>query len=346
MAWPQDLTTLLKRISTPAEEVFKGLRVLGDYTKERIDAKVDTHETALKAYLRLLGQCGEVFVVNGVDGVGSNSNAGTAAAPFLTIKYALSQCVANRNDHILVQDYWQPTGEAWPILVNKNQVHIVGLAQRGLPYPAIHPTGDTAAFQLGSSGQYGSIEKLTIGGGTVGGGIDFCGDSAGQVDGFLIKKCTFGHAWFGTPVSGILQKVDATRGGYGNRIEKCLFLGNGANMAKGAISGNGIDFLCAGSAATMMYGTEIVDNIFMGLNVGINLARASDSLITGNKFTVDDASDGEAITLSALCLGGLISGNEAMEGAVGMTKNPYKDLGTNHWGLNYKAGVITMPATS
>lgn len=47
MAWPADLTTLLKRISTPAEEVFQGLRVLGDY----INTIGDTREAALKAYL-------------------------------------------------------------------------------------------------------------------------------------------------------------------------------------------------------------------------------------------------------------------------------------------------------
>ena len=37
MAWPEDLTKLLKRISLPAEEVFKGLKVLGDYNKTNID---------------------------------------------------------------------------------------------------------------------------------------------------------------------------------------------------------------------------------------------------------------------------------------------------------------------
>ena len=51
MAWPEDLTKLLKRISLPAEEVFKGLRVLGDYNKENIDALKTAKGTEFAIYV-------------------------------------------------------------------------------------------------------------------------------------------------------------------------------------------------------------------------------------------------------------------------------------------------------
>jgi len=98
MSWPQDLTTLLKRISTPAEEVFKGLRVLGDYNKTNIDALdtvVDTHDAAIKAAIRLLGpglRGEEYWVAKN----GNDSNDGlSSAAPFLTIGAAITASNAN-----------------------------------------------------------------------------------------------------------------------------------------------------------------------------------------------------------------------------------------------------------
>ena len=336
----------MKRISTPAEETFQGLEVLGDYLNTQINAQ----NVTIRTYLRnLLAQAGNVFWVNGIDGVGSNSNAGiTRAAPLLTLTYALSLCTDNQNDIIFVEDYWQPTGETWPIHVNKQQVHIIGNAQRGLPYPAIHPPADTAAFHLTSSGQYGSVENLTIGGGSSGGCIEWGQD--GQVDGFLIRKCTFGHPWFGTPLNGIRQDGAVTRGGYGNRIEKCTFLsdlvgGTGAHL--GAITGNAIAQL---SVTLPFFDTEIVDNVFKGCQRAINLLLSKDNVIEENRFTVPDAaSDGESIWLGAACFGNMMNNNWSFKGPTGiLTYNPYYDASAslNHWGLNYRAGVSIMPATA
>ena len=341
MAWPTDLLQLLKRISTPAEEVFLGLRVLGDYLKTSMDAQ----DATVKLYLRNLMWAGNIFWVNGIDGVGSNSNAGTTrAAPFLTLTYALAQCVDNQNDIIFVEDYWQPTGEAWPIHVNKQQVHIIGLAQRNLPFPAISPTSDVAAFHLMSSGQYGSIENLTIGGGASGGCIEWGQD--GQVDGFLIKKCTFGHPWFRAPLNGIRQDGAVSRGGYSNRIEKCTFLGDLAGEAHahlGTITGNAIAQL---SVALPFYDLEIVDNVFKGCQRAINLLYTKDAVIEENRFTTPDAAtDGESIWLGAATFGIMINNNWAFKGTgAALTYNPYYDAGNNHWGLNYRQGVSVMPA--
>lgn len=343
MAWPTDLTQLMKRISTPAEEVFQGMEVLGDYVNTQMSAQSLTIKSYVAAVVK---QAGHIWWVNGIDGVGSDANAGTSrTVPLLTIAQALTMCADNENDVIFVEDYWQPTGEAWPIHVNKQQVHIIGNAQRGLPFPAISPPADTAAFHLCSSGQYGSIENLTIGGGASGGCIEW-GVADGQVDGFLIKKCTFGHPWFRAPLNGIRQDGAATRGGYGNRIEKCTFLSDlagetGAHL--GAITGNAIAQL---STVLPFHDTEIVDNVFKGCQRAINLLYTKDALIEENRFTVPDvASDGESIWLGAACFGILVNNNWAFKGnGAALAFNPYYDAGNNHWGLNYRQGVSVMPA--
>jgi len=293
---------------------------------------------------------GDVYYVDGttganVDGItAANTNDGTdPRSPWLTLTYALSQCTDDNNDTIFVLDYWRPTGETWPISVVKNRIHIIGLAQPNLPYPAIHPSTDVAAFQLNSSGQYGSIQNLTIGGGNSHGGIDW--QNSGQVDGYLIKGCTFGHQWFGTPLSGIYQISTASRGGYGNVIDGCRFLGDLANCT-GAITGNGIDML--GSVAS--YDLEITNCFFMGCAININLTKVHNGRYTNNHFVCADAADGEAISLLASCLGNWASNNYAGNGGdAAMTKEPYRDVAAtnkNHWGMNYTSNAVDLPKQS
>jgi len=345
MAWPTDLTTLLKRISTPAEEVRDMLVVLGDYNKTNLDAQDvlrAAQEVAIKLYLRSLNIQGDVFWVDGV--AGSNANDGLSfAAPKLTFKAALALCTSNKNDHIFVLDYWQPAGEDWPIVVDKNMVHIIGIGGQTHPYPSIHPAIDKAAFQLTSSGQYGELANFTIGGGNSHGGIEM--GNEGQVDGFHIRDCIFGHQWFGTPLNGILDPASGTRGGYGCRIERCTFMGDLANC-KGKITGNAIDLL-PNTDAMAWRDLRIVDCLFKGTAIGINLMRAFDAEILNNKFVCADAAHGEAITLQSACRGCMVDGNVAMNGGDAvMTNEPYRDLATganNHWGVNWTTNAVDLP---
>ncbi len=282
---------------------------------------------------------GNVFFVDGVNG--SNANLGdTPTSAYLTITYALAQCTADRNDTIYVLDYWQPAGESWPITISKNMVHIIGLAQPNLPYPAIHPATDVACFQLTSSGQYGSIQNLTLGGGSAHGGIDW--QNSGQVDGYLLKNLTFGQQWFGTPLAGIYQAAGSTRGGYGNVIKNCRFLGDLANCT-GAITGNGIHM--AGNVSS--YDLEVKDCWFMGVAVGISLTRCHNSRLLNNRFICADSGDGEAIALLSLCRGNMVDGNVAMNGGdAAMGQQPYVDVAAtnlNHWGVNWTTNVVDLP---
>jgi len=295
-------------------------------------------------------EIGRVYHINTGGAVfpGKDANSGLEYEhPMLTIKAALARCVAGRNDYILIHDYWRPTGEDWPIVHNKNKVHICGVAQRGLPYPAIHPEDDVDAFQLGSSGQYGSIEYLTIGGGATAAGIEI--GASGQVDGFHIAECIFGHRWFGTPLNGIRQQAADTRGGNGNVIERCHFLGDW--QGKGTISGNAIDMLVTGALDRCFYQLQILENWFHGIQgVAINLSRDNGGEVLDNQFVVPDAANGEAISLLANSLGTMVRGNRAMSGqsAVANTYNPFRDLataGNNHWGDNSYNGVLREPMT-
>lgn len=336
------LTRQLGRISAPARETRNMLAVQAD------------------AILGRLGPCGAVYWVGGTWGapllVGDDNYDGCSInTPKATIKEALALCTDYQNDVVFVDPrYWQPTDEDWPIVVDKYNVHIIGLGQGHFSSPAIHPDVDKPAFVLGSQGQYGSLQRLTVGGGTTQGGILLIGSTlvppaSGQVDGTLIKECVFGHQWFGTPKNAIYQPADANRGGFGIRIEKCRFLGDLANCS-GKISGNAIDLLGGVTyTASILYDLEIVDNMFMGCQVGVNLAKSFNGRILNNKFICEDSTDGDAIRLLAACRGNMVDGNVAMAGGdAAMAKNPYCDVAAtdkNHWGLNFKTQTAGALAT-
>lgn len=270
--------------------------------------------------------------------------------PLLTITEALSRCVANRNDYIFIHDYWRPTGESWPIVVNKNKVSIMGVANPNLPFPAIHPEANRPAFVFGSAGQYSEIAYLTLGGGNSYGGINiehYTGQAQqGQVDGIWIHHITFGHKWFGTPACGIQKLATSIHPSHGVLIEDNEFLGDLANC-KGAITGNAIDILGVADGRAIKNWT-IRRNRFKGCYIGVNLVRAYDPEIAENYFIVADAVTGEAITLQTNCLGAMVSENRAMNGMLnaGYTYNPFRDLSAhpaNHWGMNYRGNSVIEP---
>ena len=283
---------------------------------------------------------GNIFFVDGVNGLNTN-DGGTPTSAYLTLTYALAQCVSNRNDIIYVLDYWQPAGETFPILVNKHQVHIIGLALPNLSYPAIHPDGDTAAFEIANTGQYSEIANLMIGGGDAHGGIETGSIANGMGNGLYVHDCWFGHEWFDTPLSGIrnLGTINAC----GIRIERCSFFGDQQNCI-GVISGNGIDN-ALGAAGGHFDKCKVLDCIFMGVSSAIVFDQARDSMILNNRFNGVDNLEGSAINLAAGAVGCLIDGNSvASKKTTGVTTNPWKDAGTNAWGVNYVGGVNGYPA--
>lgn len=291
-------------------------------------------------------QIGLVYHINtaGAAFPGSDANEGLEYEhPLLTILEALSRCVSGRNDYILIHDYWRPTGETWPIPITKKKVHILGVAQPNMPYPAVHPEDDVAAFTIHENGSYSEVGLLTIGGGDSYAGISLGPASAPgtKPEGILIQGCLFGHSWFGTPLSGI---DSPEYGAQGLRIEACRFLGD-LISAGGALSANAIDLT---TAASNHDNVQIVDNIFLGVYIAINLYRGVGGEILGNRITVPEGRNGEAITLQADCLSVMVEGNKAMKGmlSAGYSYNPYRDLAANtvnHWGGNYRGNAVVEP---
>ena len=294
----------------------------------------------------LFGAVGKVFHINlpGATFPGSNSNSGLSyEKPLLTITKALSLCVDGRQDYVLIHDYYQATGETWPIVVNKRAVHILGVALPNLPYPVIHPPTDAGGFQLTSSGQYGEIAYLTIGGGNSHGGIKM--GNSGQVDGFKIHHSVFGHEWFGTPLNGIEQPVDSTRGGYGVEISDNEFYGDLANVG-GKITGNAIDLLKV-TGNQPWRNIKILRNKIFGTAVAISVGDGLGGEILDNRIIIPDSSDGEAIALLAGVLGMMVDGNVAMAGGdANPSQQPYVDVAAtnkNHWGVNYTGNAVDLP---
>lgn len=274
------------------------------------------------------GACeGDVIYVDGTSG--DDGQLGRmASTPVLTMLRALALCTHGYNDTIIVLRYPSAgaVGEAWPIVVNKGNVHIIGN-----PFEASHmkifhnPAADTPAFQI-------TVNEVEIAGIEVGGGAtDGCIETSGAVYRLNIHHCDFGwqyasqdgirfpgtddvpHAWIhdnrfndNLTRDGIRVEHNSTR----SVFERNLFR---------LVGGIGIHLqgLC-----TDIYG------------------------IFDNRFRVADSATGEAITFlnvnSERCM---IDGNRTMEGQVQMGLVPYRDLGDNHWGLNYYSIIAIMPVT-
>lgn len=279
---------------------------------------------------------GEIFWVDGF--AGSESNTGKSPLdPLLKIATALSLCTNDQDDYIYVLDCWQQ--DTFPITVNKTRVHIIGVANKSNRFPCMQPTGDTAVFTIGSSGNDCEIADFNLSGGLNHGCIELTNPI-----GIHIHDCIFGsqHAG-GTPQDGIaaISPHDPIHG----LIEDCKFYGTG-NNSNGLITRDGIRNI--GGGASNFRNMTVRNNVFLGIpGVAINLDFAQGAMILDNKFALDADTAGAAITLVGGCLGCFIDGNSANYGDTAMGGVPYSDggaAGANTWGLNYRAGVSIMPA--
>lgn len=279
---------------------------------------------------------GNVFYVYGIDGgIGDDANDGlTPATPFLTLTYALSQCVTGNHDYIIVLDYWQPTGETWPISVDVNNVHIIGAEGAGTQMPIITPTGDTAGLSIAADRV--EVARLCVNGGASHGCIENDPGAPTARWGFKVRDCWF--AVLGSAQDGI-KNVAASDNVY-LQVERCRF--------GFAITRDGIRI--EHNATRAMIGDAWGNgNIFDRVQgVGVNVVgNAADVGIFNNVFIIPANTAGAAITLSAGCGGCAIFGNHANFGDTDMGNNPYTDgagAGSNHWGLNYKGVTATLPA--
>jgi len=277
---------------------------------------------------------GNVFFVDGV--AGDNANVGTIpTAPWLTITYALTQCVDNNDDYIIVLNHWQEV-----VAISVAQVHIIGVSSNpSHSFVQMNAAGATAIFTVTAASSDCEIAGFSFGGGATHAGIE---NTAGTPEGLYIHDCQFGHSLAAnTPQDGIRVALNATA----IRVENCSFYGNAAG---GTLSRDGIYWA---SAADPLNGT-IINNQFIGCpGSGINFVSVSAGTggitIKDNVFACDADTQGSAITLGATCGDFFVVDNRAQFGENAMAANPYLDgaaLDSNHWSNNISGNAVIYPA--
>lgn len=278
---------------------------------------------------------GRVFYVDGLDG-DDDANGIDPGTPFKTITYALSLCLAGRNDYIIVFNHWQ---ETVPIVVNKSRVHILGIGYPGRPMVVMNAGTDDPIFQIyGDLGDYCEIAGFDLGGGTNHAAIESAG-APNTPDSIYIHDCNFGSEYCSdTPLHGIWH--GAGQGGRSWKIERCTFLG-ASDTGDGALISDGI-FIAGGNLAH----TEIVDCLFMGCpRIAINV-ESWGCTIRDNDIAAT-AAVGAGITLGAAATRCLVSGNHAAFGDDSAAlNNPFADLAgvnANAWTGNYHCELPTGP---
>ena len=269
---------------------------------------------------------GNVYYVNGYTGSDNNSGFDPDNC-LLTFTAALAKCVAYNHDYIIVMRYPSAgaTGETWPISVNIENVHILGANMAGAsPYAWIAPTGDTAAFSIAANGV--EIAGFDIRGGATHG----CIENSGTIWRAHIHHNDFGRIGAGQDGIRMTGVVDCPHW----LIENNKF---GNNLTRTGI------YITHNSTRT-----RIQKNLFHGCTgVAVHVINTMAlGEIFDNQFRVADGATGEAITLTATATDGtFINGNCTGQGVVAMGNVPYRDLGANHWGLNYHGLLAIMPVT-
>lgn len=291
----------------------------------------------LAKYFPVMNSESSVFFVK-TGGSDSAANQGqTPDTPLLTITKALDLCTDAKNDFIFILDYYQSTGETWPISIAKGLIHIIGISQRGCPWPWVQPSGDKAAFSLTTGGKHIEIAGLELGAGASYGCISI--DTSG-LWGLHVHDCNFGT-------------VNGMTGAYGINMPA-------GEMIYGLIENNKFGYgltasgICVPTNAgpNSVHGAVIQNNLFRvlqgkGIDVLDTTADFDEGGIFNNKFSIPDSGDGEAVDFASGAVG-MVDGNTGVkEDGDAPTQNPFKDAGTGMgWGINYKGGtaLIADPA--
>jgi len=271
---------------------------------------------------------GKVIYVNGTtwgDPAGSDTSGdGSMDYPYQSIAHALDQCTAEHNDYIYVTDYWDGNSEDMPIVVDVDNVHIIGRTGSGMPWPMIYVSGATAGFNI--TANHVEIAGFHVYGGTTSGCIEISATNKG----IEIHDCYFGERTTGQDGIRVNSGYDAAE----LHVHHCMF---GAQLTRYGIY----------IVTTATWG-KFNNNSFVSVpNKNIYCATGGAVLaeIRNNRFAQHSDTKGLAITLAGNnCL---IDGNVANIGVTAAAQNPYLDTGSNDWLLNYIKGITaSMPATA
>lgn len=291
---------------------------------------------------------GTVYFVNGGwDGVTTGNdvvnNGRTPLTAFLTITHALTQCVAGNDDYIYCFNVHNQE-PAFPVVVNVDNVHIIGIADPDGHLNELQPPGNTACFEIPLVA--GGISGIEIAGFNLGAGAAHgCIEVDGAAYGLWIHNCCFGHTWNCGGQDGIWYIAMSCC--QSNIIEDCWFWGN--CDGQGTLTQFGIS---APAATAHLRQCTIRNNYFSKLPSGaISLLGDVDNcVIEHNLIGCGTDAVGNGINIGAFATGNLIAHNSAMRGraAAQMASNPFQDLGAgaedNDWMCNQKNITMVEPA--
>lgn len=272
------------------------------------------------------------FVNGGSDGPTGATGLGTKESPFQTFKEALAKCTSGNDDYIYVLNYGSNGRgtEDWPILVTKDQVHIIGVrATQGSKWSTVKPDESDNAFTV--SGQRCEFANLEIGGFSAGSGIEI----ATGVWGTTVHDCWFGVTGdtAGTHGVYVASGADAPYLTVYNCHFGSFLTGDGVRIAGNATRGN-LGLKNNGNVFSRIAGIAI--NV-SGSAVGIN--------IIGNRFDMAADTAGDAITLAAGTSACYMDDNDCGFSEAAVTTKYYVDSATNanNWGNNRVSGVLLYP---
>ncbi len=269
----------------------------------------------------------EVFYVNGITwsngyAAGDDNNPGdTIDKPLMTLTAALAKCTNEHASYIYLLDYWQPTGETWPISVNKSLVHIIGNQWSPLAnWCAMSAVGSFPVLDIIADEVY--LEGLQFIPNASYPGITL--DDAKK--NLWINKCYFPSGTYG---------LESTSGdwGFNIAITNCFFL---SSLSSGGIYINDDPPGCyfRGNHFDRLTGNAI------------EIVQGAYHHILDNTFALKANDQGIAITLGSSVSRAFVDNNSAGFGAA-TTTSPYEDEGTvttNNWGRNFLGGTQIAPA--
>lgn len=311
-----------------------------------VDALVDTTVQKVREILAglMIPGAGSIFYVNGgSDGPANDTGDGlTPLTPKRTLQAAIDLCTANKNDYVVVMNYGGNARavEAWPVEVNKDLIHIIGVGTAAQKWPVVSvlaPAGaDTANPALLVTANRVEIANLELGGGDTAGCVHV--GSVGGVWGVEIHDCFFGVTGDGVGQDGI--RVPVTHDAGYLTVWGCRF---GAFVTRDGIR---VD----GNATRAMLGLPGKPANIFNQVPGIAIDMAGTVVfpsIMNNIISVPANTAGAAITLSANVSDAAVFLNHANYGETDMGNNPYTEgagAGVNTWGLNYKGVTAQLPA--
>ena len=287
---------------------------------------------------------GNVYYVNGgSDGLADDLFDGlTPATPKQTLQAGIDLCTPNQDDYVVVLNYGGNARavETWPVTVDCDMIHIVGVGGLAQKWPVVSvlapAAGDTANPALLVTASRCEIANLELGGGDTAACVQV-GNVAG-IWGVEIHDCFFGVTGDGVGQDGI--GVLITHDAPYLTVWGCRF---GASITRDGIR-------IAGNATRAMLGVPgKTPNIFNSLaGVAVNLTGTVVlPQIMNNVIAIPANTASAGISLSANVSDALVFLNYANFGDTDMGNNPFADAagaGANNWGANMVGITLTQPS--